>query len=153
MADLFRDWTGPCGEAVVGLSIQFSLLETLLLTGCRARDGVERTQSSCGLLTSCNFGAGVSRPIVQGGTGPLSVIRGHEPSALSCHPGWPDTRASTRLRADPNQSGSVLVAVGTNAKPLAGVLLPGPDGSGWPCWGSPGPNVSVTFLRAFLKMP
>jgi hypothetical protein len=51
-----------------------------------------------------------------GGTRSQLSIRGHEPSALSCYPGWPGTRVSTRLRADPYQSGSVLAAFGTNAK-------------------------------------
>jgi len=52
-----------------------------------------------------------------GGTGPLSVIRGHELSCTASFQVDPGMRVGTLLRADPNQWGSVLVAVGINVNP------------------------------------
>ena len=112
-----------------------------LLPGCRAlpvsrAGGAGRTQAPCGLAPipssgdpTCSIGypgqAGHMSCHLRGGrisargprgTGPPPDIRGHELFAAACVK-VDLIGTSTLLRAEPYQSGSVLVAAGINAKP------------------------------------
>ena len=121
----------------MGLSSQL-LLPMPLLPGCRAlpvsrAGGAGRTQAPCGLAPipssgdytcsirylgqtghmSCILWGGRISARGPGGTGPPPDIRGHEFLRSDQYPGLSGWGTGTLLRADPYQSGSVLVRCGS----------------------------------------
>jgi len=95
-----RAWTGPSGEGRMGPLHLIFVYEGASSSGVpravKRAGGWGRTQAPCGLpLTpytgdlSCggNSGAGIFAAKSPGGTGSLTVIRGHEISCTVCFPG------------------------------------------------------------------